>query len=134
MIRWMSDELAEIVRLESAVWQALVDGDMSADADLLSKDFLGVYPTGYATRADHLGQLAHGPTVAMFELSDVRTIEIGDESVLVVYRADYRRVPESHLTTPETETMYVSSLWRRRAGRWVNVFSQDTPETGIAVV
>lgn len=130
----VSDAVAEIVRLEVAVWQALVDGDRSADADLLSEDFLGVYPTGYATRADHLGQLANGPTVAMFELSEVRTIEIGEEAVLVVYRADYRRVQESGSTTPEAETMHVSSLWRRRAGRWVNVFSQDTPQTGIAVV
>jgi hypothetical protein len=30
--------------------------------------------------------------------------------------------------------MYVSSLWCHRDGRWVNVFSQDTPDTGEAVV
>jgi hypothetical protein len=29
--------------------------------------------------------------------------------------------------------MYVSSIWCRRDGEWVNVFSQDTPASGDAV-
>ena len=32
------------------------------------------------------------------------------------------------------ESMYVSSLWCRRDTRCINVFSQDTPASGIAVV
>jgi hypothetical protein len=27
----------------------------------------------------------------------------------------------------EVQSMYVSSLWCRRDGAWLNVFSQDTP-------
>jgi hypothetical protein len=112
----------DFIRLETEVWRALVGGDATADARLLSDDFLGVYPTGFADRSDHVGQLNDGPTVAEFALSDERLLVLSDSAVLLAYRADYRRAPGSNL-----ETMYVSSLWCQRDGRWLNVFSQDTP-------
>jgi hypothetical protein len=123
-------EIGALVRLETEVWQALVDGDAEADARLLADDFVGVYPTGFAGRDDHAGQLAGGATVEWFELSEERMIVVSDDALLLTYRAVYVRVGE----TAHAETMYVSSLWCRRDGRWVNVFSQDTPETGIPVV
>ncbi len=123
-------DLAGLVELETQVWQSLVDGDPAADEALLADDFVGVYPTGLADRAEHVGQLAGGPTVATFELSDVRAFAVADDSWMLTYRAEYVR------PRPDTlpESMYVSSLWCRRHGRWVNVFSQDTPDTGFAVV
>jgi hypothetical protein len=130
----MDDALDEVLALETAVWQALVDGNASADAHLLSEDFLGVYPTGLAGRDDHVRQLDGGPTVAAFELSDVRALEVGDDSVLIVYRAAYRRTGDAAEDDSPPEAMFVSSLWCRRGDRWVNVFSQDTPDSGIAVV
>ena len=123
-------EIGALVRLETEVWQALVAGDAEADARLLADDFVGVYPTGVAGRDDHAGQLADGPTVARFELSEERMIVVSDAALLLTYRAVYVRVGE----TAPAETMYVSSLWCRRDGHWVNVFSQDTPETDIPVV
>ena len=45
--------------------------------------------------------------------------------VLLCYRADWHRVDEG--SRGEAESMYISSLWSRRSGRWVNVFSQDSP-------
>lgn len=123
-------ELQEIVALETEVWQALVDGDAAADERLLSDDFVGVYPAGFSGREDHVGQLAAGPTVASFELSEARILVISDEVAMLSYRAAYERVGSSG----EEESMYVSSLWCRRDGRWLNVFSQDTPDTGVPVV
>lgn len=123
-------ELPDIVALETEVWQALVDGDADADARLLSDDFVGVYPTGFSGRDDHTGQLEAGPTVDRFELSDTRVLVVSDDAAMLSYRAVYERVGAAG----RQESMYVSSLWCRREGRWLNVFSQDTPDTGIAVV
>ena len=117
--------IEDFIRLETAVWRALVSGDAATDERFLADDFLGVYPTGFADRSDHVGQLADGPTVAEFTLSDERMLVLSDSAVLLAYRADYRRALRSAGSEPET--MYVSSLWCRRDGRWVNVFSQDTP-------
>lgn len=114
--------MAELIALEESVWEALREGNEAADRGLLAPDFLGVYPTGFADRGDHAGQLDDGPTVTEYAIAEPRAIEISDDHALLAYRAEYRR-PGSN----ETESMYVSSLWSRRDGQWINVFSQDTP-------
>jgi hypothetical protein len=123
-------DLDALLALEAAVWQALVDGDAAADAELLAGDFLGVTPTGFSERDDHVSGLAGGPTVRTFELSEARLVAVSDSAMLLAYRATYERVGEEQAP----QSMYVSSLWCERQGRWRNVFSQDTPDTGIAVV
>ncbi len=118
-------DLDAFIELETKVWDALRLGDAEADARLLAEDFLGVYPSGFAGRSDHAGQLANGPTVAEFELRDARLMVLSDSDVLLSYRADWRRFSTGELSP--AESMYVSSLWSQRAGGWVNVFSQDSP-------
>jgi hypothetical protein len=114
--------LSAVMAAETRVWQALVTGDAGADEAALAETFLGVYPSGFAGRADHVGQLANGPTVARFELSDARVKPLGDAHALLSYCADFQRVGR-----PSSERMYVSSIWQRQVGDWINIFSQDTP-------
>ncbi len=118
----MTIQLAEILALEKAVWQALVDGDARRDAELLSKDFLGVYPSGFSDRDGHIGQLADGASVAAYELSALHLRPLSPDLALLSYRADFTR---SGAGVPEV--MLVSSLWQREGLGWVNIFSQDTP-------
>lgn len=110
------------VALESAVWDALRRGDAEADRALLSDDFLGVYPSGFADRDEHAGDLGGGPTVHEYTIHDARLLVLTDDHALLSYRAVSRRRPDA-----EPETQYISSLWSRRGDRWLNVFSQDTP-------
>ncbi len=113
-----------LIALETGVWEALVHGDAAADLALLAPDFLGVYPTGFAGRDDHADQLRCGPSVDSYAIADTRVVDISPTAKLLSYRADFRRPgagPDS------TESMYVSSLWTWSDGRWMNVFSQDTP-------
>ena len=114
---------AELLAAETAVWEALRAGDQAADHALLAEDFLGVYPTGFVTREDHVAELEDGPTVAAFTILETRTMVTGEDSALIAYRVRFR-APEG----AEPITWMVSSLWRRTAdGSLVNVFSQDTP-------
>jgi hypothetical protein len=119
------DTISTFIELETRVWNALKDGDAEADARLLSDDFLGVYPSGFASRADHSGQLANGPTIADFEIDDARMITLSDENVLLSYRARFVRYGGN-----EREAMFVTSVWSRRDGVWLNVFSQDSATDG----
>ncbi len=112
---------AEILVLEEAVWQALVSGDADIDAKLLSDGFLGVYESGFSDKAGHVGQLADGPTVESFALSDVRLLLPGDGLAMLSYRADFERCGSDG-----AEAMYVSSLWQETPEGWRNIFSQDT--------
>jgi hypothetical protein len=117
--------LEDFIRLETQVWRALADGDADADGRLLSDDFLGVYPTGFADRKSHVEQLVDGPTVASFALHDARMLAVSESAVILCYRAEFERPTSTAVS--EAQRMYVSSLWCRRDGAWLNVFSQDTP-------
>jgi hypothetical protein len=118
-------DLATAIELETQVWEALCCGDAEADHRLLAEDFLGVYPTGFAGRSDHVGQLSNGPTVARYELHDARIMMVSPDDVLLAYRAEWQALRGGERGV--RESMYVSSLWSRRADTWVNVFSQDCP-------
>jgi hypothetical protein len=124
-------DLDEALRLETEVWDALRLGDPDADARLLADDFLGVYSIGFAGKALHVAQLANGPTVAEYHLTDSRLINLSDEHVLLCYRADWRG-PGAEPGV--FETMYVSSLWAQREGIWRNIFSQDCVATDGATM
>jgi hypothetical protein len=117
--------LEDFVQLETQVWRALADGDADADGRMLSEDFLGVYPAGFADRKSHVEQLSDGPTVASFALHEARLLPVSESAVILSYRAEFERPTSSAVS--EVHWMYVSSLWCRRDGAWLNVFSQDTP-------
>lgn len=119
----MNDPVPEIIEYEHSVWDALLVGDPQADAALLHEGFIGVYPDGFAHRADHVGQLAAGPTVQSYTLTQIRTERLGAGHALICYRAKFQRTD-----TEQTEVMYVSSIWRKANNGWCNIFSQDTPE------
>ncbi len=117
--------LAELLGCERLVWTALQRGDAAADAAALAPEFLGVYPDGFSGREAHVGQLAGGPTITSFRLSEARVLPLGKGQALLAYRADYRRA-----ASIADEVMYVSSIWRRDGVGWRNIFSQDTPAAG----
>ncbi len=121
----MDTSIEQILKLETEVWEALRTGDSRRDSHMLSDDFLGVYPTGFANKAEHVGQLKDGPTVLSYELIDPRIVVLGEKRVLLAYKAMWIRLKDG-VAAPQ-EDMFVSSVWEYRANRWLNIFSQDTP-------
>jgi len=99
-----------------------VDGDQAADRSLLAASFLGVYSSGFSNRDDHAGQLQDGPTIACYQISDARLHRVSSDAYLLSYLATYERAASAG----SPEWMYVSSLWERHEGEWINTFSQDT--------
>jgi len=114
--------IEKFVNLETGVWEALVKGDGSADAALLSEDFLGVYETGFSNRTEHAAMLDNGPIVLQYKIENARLRVIGDGAVLLSYLGCYTKPADP----AKEERMYVSSLWEEVDGEWVNTFSQDT--------
>ena len=126
----MTEPLHEILlACESGIWEALVSGDIAADSAALAEDFLGVYPDGFSGKADHVAQLAAGPSVQRYRLSDVRIVPLGPDHAAIVYCADFVGLGKT-----EASRMYVTSIWRAEDGRWINIHSQDTPAGGVAGV
>ncbi|MEM7226158.1 MAG: nuclear transport factor 2 family protein [Pseudomonadota bacterium] len=113
----------EVLALERQVWAALVAGNRAADARLLSDDFLGVYDSGFAGKAEHVAQLAAGPSIGRFELRQPTARRLAPDTVLLAYEARYTRADGAG----GEGRMYVTSIWRRAGdGSWQNIFSQDT--------
>lgn len=110
-----------IIALERKVWDALVTGDCDADNALLASDFLGVYPDGFAGKADHVAQLQNGPTVSSYLLTDFRFRMLAGDMALLAYRTDFKRVLHD-----VDHAMFVTSIWQRCETGWENIFSQDT--------
>jgi len=109
------------LELETKVWEALVSGDMQADASLLADDFLGVYSSGMAGKEEHAAQLEGGPTVADYALSDSRIMVLAEDIVLLTYLARWTRIANG-----KQEAMYITSIWKKTGQAWLNIFSQDT--------
>ena len=117
-------EVEFFVHLESSVWEALVSGGASPDERLLADNFLGVYGSGFAGRVEHAGQLASGPTVKSYSLSNARVMQLCPGTVVLSYLATWSR--HGSELPARRERMYISSIWQQQQGVWRNVFSQDT--------
>ncbi len=115
---------AEILTLEKTVWDALVNGDPATDRRMLADSFLGVYPSGFANKADHVSQLDDGPTVLSYTLTDARLRTLADGLALLAYRADFIRIDGRQ------DAMYITSIWEQQNGSWINIFSQDSAADG----
>ena len=117
----MNEDLSFFLALERQVWDALQRGDAAADARLLADKFLGVYGSGFESKAQHVARAAK-PTVSQFELQAPRLIRVSSHLVLLAYSANWvDRQGKSRAT-------YISSLWERAGEGWQNIFSQDTEE------
>jgi hypothetical protein len=121
----MNFSIEHIIKLETCIWEALRTGDAQLDATMLADDFLGVYPTGFACKEQHCEQLKDGATVARFEIQTPRLTVLGEERALLSYLAIWSRIQNGQ--EQPAEQMYVSSIWQRINGTWLNTFSQDTP-------
>lgn len=115
----------DFIHLENQVWAAFVAGDAQADSDLLTDDFLGVYDSGFLHKHEHSDQLASGPLIAQYEISEARIKVLAEGLVLLSYRVFFVRFQNRDRGI--AETMYVTSIWRWENGDWKNTFSQDTP-------
>ena len=114
----------EFLDLEKAVWETMKSGDLEAQADLLADNFLGVCETGFAGKSKHCSELAAGPIVADYEISQARIMLLSEGMVLLSYLAISRSLKKG--VVGKAGGMYISSIWQRFDGGWKNIFSQDT--------
>ena len=112
----------ELEGLERRGWEALSGPDGAAFyADLMADDGVMVFPGMVLDRHRTLRAIAAEPPWSEFDLSDLRVIEAGPDSGVVVYRANARRAGEA----PYHALM--STAYVRRDGRWRLVLHQQTP-------
>lgn len=120
----METNLNYFVALEKQVWEALRNGDVDADANLLSDDFLGVYESGLSTKEEHLQQLRDGPIISSYTMGPARLLRLGPDVISLTYSAT--AVFLKHGKQDNQSLFFITSIWALRSNKWVNIFSQDT--------
>jgi ketosteroid isomerase-like protein len=113
---------SQIVAQERAGLNALKAGDLTAFAASTAEDAVFVDAHGSSSKAEVMKHTAdfrlHG-----YSMDDVRYVAISEDSGLIVYT-----LTESGNNRGKefVARVHVSSLWRKRDGKWMCAFSQET--------
>jgi ketosteroid isomerase-like protein len=112
----------EIVAQERAGLDALKAGDIEAFANATADDAVFADAAGPATKAEVVRNVA-GFRLRDFAMSDIRFVPLSADSGLIVYR-----MTESGTSHGKdfSAKVVVSSIWAKRSGKWVCLFSQET--------
>lgn len=113
----------DILELEHEAWRALsTDGEAAAFyADVLGRNVLMLLPGGLVIddREAVIDSMTGVPWDG-FEITDERVLELGDQAVVVGYRATARRSGRDY------EALFAST-YVREEGAWRLVVHQQTP-------
>ena len=122
-----SADEAAVRALEARSWVAWQNHDAAFFEQFLSDDHVEIHGYGVAGKAAVVeGVRSPYCKVQSYALGPLTVTVVSADSMLVTYRAEQdttcgtARVPSP---------VWASSLYARRAGRWVNVLYQHTPVT-----
>jgi len=106
----------QVIALERALLRDETRSDAAAVAALLHPQWSEIGRSGRLwTREEMLDEI--GPLGEEVTLDVITCMPVGPDTMLLTWRA-----------VRDTETTLRSSLWRRRAGHWQQLFHQGTPE------
>lgn len=115
-----SEDIA--VRLERQGWEALKVKDYRTYVGVLAEDFLDIEPVGIITKSEEEKAITQ-LTVDAYKWEGLRIVHLSPDVTLLVYKATQKaNLGGQPVPTPT----WVSSLWIKRNGRWLNAFVQET--------
>jgi hypothetical protein len=123
-----SDDSLEtaLTRAERASWVAWQAHDGKFFQDFLSDDHVEVGTTGVVTKAQVVAFVGSGAcTVKSYSVDHFHATRFDSNTALLTYRAEQQTACGN--TTAPSPT-WVSSLFVRRSGKWVNALYQHTQE------
>ncbi len=112
----------QIIAQERAELDALKTGDLTTFAASTADGAIFVDVHGAASKAEVVEHTA-AFRLNEYTMDDVRFVPVSPDSGLIVYT-----LSESGTSHGKefSSRVYVSSLWLKRSGRWLCVFSQET--------
>ena len=109
---------------ETALWNAWKNKDAKPFQNWLSADSVMIGDTGVATKKDVTGMMASMPCeVKSFTLSDWK-LSMADANTAVI---TYKGAAEGTCAGQPIPTVWASSLWVNRRGKWLAFSHQETP-------
>lgn len=112
-----------IVENEKKELDCLKTGDMRLFASLIADDAVFVNPRGMAGRAEVVKNTSE-VRLNNYSMEDVHFLAISPESGMITYKLTETGSAHGKEFLAQ---VYASALWVRRDGKWVSLFSQETP-------
>jgi hypothetical protein len=110
----------ELFDLENGFWQSAGDGDFYREH--MAAHGLCVLPVGMMDKDETVAAIEQAEPWADFALSEMKTIDLGDDEAALCYRADASRNGSS-----DRYKAVISSVYTRLGGRWKLTLHQQTP-------
>ena len=111
-----------LIANENKVSEAVAKHDVKTFTDLVAQDGLAGDMTGFMKVADFTKTMDQ-MKVSSWHIMDAKVTWIDDKSAVVTYTWMGKG---TYMNQPVPETVYASTVWTERNGKWVAVFHQDT--------
>jgi hypothetical protein len=112
-----------ITALERQELDAIKNGNMNVFSDLLADDAVFVNSRGFGDKALVVKNTAEFK-LEEYSMEEVKVVRISPNSGLIAYKLTEK--VNAHGKTVSVQ-VYASAVWTERAGKWVCLFSQETP-------
>jgi len=113
----------QIVAKERQELEALKSGNTQEFASLIAEEAVFVDPRGTASKAEvvaHIGDFK----LLEFSMADIKFVALSETSGVIAYKLTEKGASHGR---EFTSTAYASAVWVQKDGKWVCVFSQETP-------
>lgn len=112
-----------IISLERQELDSIKSANINAFSDLLADDAVFLNSRGFGDKA-----LVVKNTAAFkledYSMDDIKVVPLSDNSGLIAYKLTEKGNAHGNEISG---TVYASALWAERSGKWVCLFSQETP-------
>jgi hypothetical protein len=113
----------QIVAKEREELDALKTGNVAAFANLLADEAVFLNSHGASSKAEVVQHIADLKLLD-YSMEDVRFVPVAQKTGLIVYKLTQKGASNGKEFTGRAN---VSALWTEREGKWVCLFSQETP-------
>jgi uncharacterized protein (TIGR02246 family) len=113
----------QIVAKEREELEAVKRGDSVAFADLIADDAVFVDPRGSAGKEEVVKNTAEFKLLE-YSIEDIKFVAVSPTSGVIAYKLTEKGVAHGHEFSGQVNA---SAVWVQRDGKWVCVFSQETP-------
>lgn len=113
----------QVLAKERQELDCLKSGNYAEFASLLADDAVFVDTHGPAGKADIVRNAA-GVRLSRYTMEDMRFVRLSARSALLIYKLTETGTSRGR---EFTATVYVSALWGERGGKWICLYSQETP-------
>jgi uncharacterized protein DUF4440 len=113
----------QVVAKEREELEALKSGDHKAFANLIADEAIFLDPRGHGTKAEVVEHTSDFRLID-YVMENVKFVAVGRNSGVVAYKLTQKGSAHGR---EFTSVAYASALWTRRNGKWVCLFSQETP-------